>query len=512
MTTSDLRNKIDKLWAEFRSGGFTNPLTIIEQFTNLFFCRLLDEAEIKHEKSVQRTGQPSKAHFFAKDQQHLRWKNFRDKTGDELLALVRDEVFPFLRTLDSPRYANDVNDEDANEMVNNWPGAFMKDAKLLIAKPELLASSIRAIDEMDMLNTEAKGDLYEYLLSKLTTAGINGQFRTPDHIRQVMVEMLAPKPTDIIGDPACGTAGFLIEAMKYLRRHYTPQEMVYVGGKNDAYIGDLLTSDMEHSINHTFRGFDFNLTILRLADMNMRLHGAEGQCIFYQDSMSEAFARNHLLEARNHFDLILSNPPFAGNLDIDEIARELTRKVKSTKTEMLFLVRILEMLKEGGRCAVIVPDGVLFGFSKAHIALRQLLLDDNQLDGVISLPAGVFKPYSGVSTAILFLTKGGMTRDVFFFDVRADGRSLDNKRDKIADNDLPMLLERWKNRAPCNDTDRTSQAFFVPADEIRRRNYDLSLKKYKDTAYEPTMEIMKRLEKLEGEIVAGLNELREMLP
>jgi len=512
MTNGDLRNKIDKLWTEFRDGGLTSPLTVIEQLTNLFFCRLLDKAEMKHEKAVQCTGQPSKAHFFAKDQQHLRWKNFRDKTGDELLTLVRDEVFPFMRNLKPPRYVYGANDGAANEMVNNWPGAFMKDAKLLIAKPELLASAIRAIDEIDMQNTEAKGGLYEYLLSKLTTAGINGQFITPDHIRQVMVEMLEPKPTDIIGDPACGTAGFLIEAIKYLRSHYTPKEMLYVEGEKGAHIGDLLTSDMEYLKNHTFRGFDFNLTILRLADMNMRLHGAYGQCIFYQDSMSETFARDYPLEVSNHFDLIFANPPFSGILDIDDIARELTRKVKSTKTDLLFLVRILEMLKVGGRCAVIVPDGVLLGTSKPHITLRQLLLDDNQLDGVISLPAGVFKPYSGVSTAILLLTKGGMTRDVFFFDVQADGRNLDNKRDKIADNDLPMLLERWKNRAPCNDTDRTSQAFFVPADEIRRLNYDLSIKKYQDTVYDPPMEIMKRLEKLEGEIVAGLNELREMLP
>ena len=511
MTNGNLRNKIDRLWTEFWTGGIANPLTVIEQITYLFFCRMLDEAETNREKAAKRTGRSAKALFFGKDQQRLRWSNFRHKTGEELLVLVRDDVFPFLRNLDRAREVNGLN-----EGAKIGLGALMKDAQLLIVKPGLLASAISAVDEMEMRNTDAKGDLYEYLLDKLTTAGINGQFRTPPHIREVMVELLEPKPTDIIGDPACGTAGFLVKAMEYLRRRHTSPDMVYEEDGKKVYIGDELTPYIEHINNRMFRGFDFDLTMLRLSAMNMMLHGVEGQCIFYQDSMSETFAKNYPKEARNHFDLILANPPFKGNLDIDDIAVELTRKVKSTKTELLFLVRMLEMLKLGGRCASIVPDGVLFGSSKAHIALRQLLVDDNQLDGVVSLPAGVFKPYSGVSTAILLFTKGGKTGDVFFFDVQADGRSLDDKRIEIVDNDLPMLLERWKDRDPKKNTDRTSKAFFVSADEIREQNYDLSLNRYKEQSYSPVVYdspsmILDRLEKLEKEIMIDLKELRGML-
>jgi type I restriction enzyme M protein len=511
MTNGDLRNKIDKLWTDFWTGGITNPLTVIEQITYLFFCRMLDEAETNREKAAQRTGKPVKALFFAKDQQELRWSHFRMKSGEALLALVRDKIFPFLRDLDKSR---DVNGDDEGAKIGL--GSLMKDAQLLIVKPGLLKSAITAVDEMEMASTDAKGDLYEYLLSKLSTAGINGQFRTPRHILETMVELVKPKPTDFIGDPACGTAGFLVKAMEYLRRKYTTPEMVYEGddGKS-VYIGDQLTPWLEHINNHMFRGFDFDLTMLRLSAMNMMLHGVEGRCIFFQDSLSESFAQNYP-NAKGHFDIILANPPFKGNLDKDDIAQELTRKVKSGKTELLFLVRMLEMLKLGGRCAVIVPDGVLFGSSKAHIALRQLLVNENQLDGVVSLPSGVFKPYAGVSTAILLFTKGGKTGDVFFFDVQADGYSLDDKRNKIEDDDLPELLERWENRDPKKDMDRTAKDFFVTADEIREHKYDLSLNKYKKQTYvaetyDPPLMIMENIEKLEQEIVVELRKLRGML-
>ena len=512
MTQGDLRSKIDKLWTDFWTGGIANPLTVIEQITYLFFCRMLDEAEINREKAAQRTGKPYKPLWFAKDQQELRWSHFRHMTGEPLLALVRDKVFPFLRTLDQPR---NVNGENGGAQIGL--GALMKDTQLLIVKPGLLSSAISAVHEMDMGNTDAKGDLYEYLLEKLRTAGINGQFRTPAHIREVMVQLLEPKPTDIIGDPACGTAGFLVKVMEYLRRMYTSPELVFEGDDgNPVYIGDKLTPYLDHINNHMFRGFDFDQTMLRLSAMNMMLHGVEGQCIFYQDSLSESFKQNYPAESEGHFDLILANPPFKGNLDADDIAQELTRKVKSTKTELLFLVRMLGMLKKGGRCAVIVPDGVLFGSSKAHVALRQLLLDDNQLDGVISLPSGVFKPYAGVSTAILLFTKGGTSKDVFFFDVKADGRSLDDKRSKIDADDLPLLLERWKNRDPQKDIDRTGKVFFVGTEEIRACKYDLSLNRYKKPVHVPEKrdapkDILQRMEALEGEILAGVKELRGLV-
>lgn len=512
MTNGDLRNKIDKLWTDFWTGGITNPLTVIEQITYLFFCRMLDEAEINRERAATRTGKPYKPLWFAKDQQNLRWGHFRHKMGDELLTLVRDRVFPFLRTLDQPREVNGSNDGAKIGL-----GALMKDAQLLIVKPGLLSSAITAVQDMDMGNTDAKGDLYEYLLDKLSTAGINGQFRTPAQIRECMVELLQPKPINIIGDPACGTAGFLVKVMEYLRKHYTSPELVFENEDGTlVYIGDRLTPHLDHINTQMFRGFDFDQTMLRLSAMNMMLHGVEGQCIFYQDSLSESFAQNYPAEAKDHFDLILANPPFKGNLDIDDIAQELTRKVKSTKTELLFLVRMLGMLKLGGRCAVIVPDGVLFGSSKAHLALRQLLVDDNQLDGVISLPSGVFKPYAGVSTAILLFTKGGKTGDVFFFDVQADGFSLDDKRNKIDANDLPELLTRWKARDAKKDTDRTSKAFFVPADEIREQKYDLSLNRYKKTVYVPEsydqpLLILERMEVLEKEIMADMAALKALL-
>jgi type I restriction enzyme M protein len=512
MTNGDLRNKIDRLWTEFWTGGITNPLTVIEQITYLFFCRMLDEAETNREKAAQRTGKPLKVLWFGKDQQELRWSSFRHKSGEELLALVRDKVFPFLRSLDHPR---EINGD--NEGARIGLGALMKDAQLLIVKPGLLSSAISAIDDMEMSSTDAKGDLYEYLLSKLSTAGINGQFRTPRHILETMVELVDPKPTETIGDPACGTAGFLVKTMEYLRRTHTSPDMVYEGANGKpVYIGDQLTPYQDHINNRMFRGFDFDLTMLRLSAMNMMLHGVTGRCIFYQDSLSESFKQNYPTESSGYFDVIMANPPFKGNLDTDDIAQELTRKVKSTKTELLFLVRMLGMLTLGGRCAVIVPDGVLFGSSKAHLALRQLLVDENQLDGVISLPSGVFKPYAGVSTAILLFTKGGKTGDVFFFDVKADGYSLDDKRNKIEADDLPELLRRWKARDAKKDTDRSAQAFFVPAVEIREQKYDLSLNRYKKQAYvpeeyDPPLVILERMEKLEEEIMAGLRELRGML-
>lgn len=515
MTNGDLRNKIDKLWTDFWTGGITNPLTVIEQVTYLFFCRMLDEAETNREKAAQRTGQAYKPLWFAKDQAGLRWSHFRHMHGDELLALVRDKVFPFLRTLDQPRNVNGDDNETGGAKIGL--GALMKDAQLLIVKPGLLSSAITAVQDMDMGNTDAKGDLYEYLLGKLSTAGINGQFRTPAHIRELMVELMEPQPTDIIGDPACGTAGFLVKVMEFLRRIHTSPDLVYQGDDGKpVYIGDKLTPHLAHINKSMFRGFDFDQTMLRLSAMNMMLHGVEGQCIFYQDSLSESFSQNYPAESKDHFDLILANPPFKGNLDGDDIAQELTRKVKSTKTELLFLVRMLGMLKKGGRCAVIVPDGVLFGSSKAHVALRQLLVDENQLDGVISLPSGVFKPYAGVSTAILLFTKGGKTGDVFFFDVQADGYSLDDKRNKIDANDLPELLTRWKARDAKKDTNREDKAFFVPVAEIREKKYDLSLNRYKKTVYvaeeyDPPLVILERMEALEKEIMADMAELRGML-
>lgn len=512
MTKSELRNKIDKLWTDFWTGGITNPLTVIEQITYLLFLRMLDMAETNHEKAARHAGMGKIYHWFAKDQQNLRWNHFKNMTGNALLEHVRDKVFPFLRTLDSS-----MRDQADQEDAQIGLGALMKDAQLLIVKPALLSTAISAINDLKLDDTDTKGDLYEHLLSKMSTAGINGQFRTPAHIRKLMVELMRPKPTDTIGDPACGTAGFLVKVMEYLRENYTSPDMVFTDddGKS-VYVGDMLGPHQEHINKNMFRGFDFDQTMLRVSAMNMFLHGVAGQCIFYQDSLSGSFKDRYPAEVNEHFDLILANPPFKGNLDDSDIAQELTRKVKSTKTELLFLVRILGMLKKGGCCAVIVPDGVLFGSSKAHVALRKMLLEENQLDAVISLPSGVFKPYAGVSTAILIFTRGGKTRDVFFFDVQADGYSLDDKRAKIDADDLPQLLQSWKTRDPRKDTDRTAKAFFVPLNEIQNNNYDLSINRYKEQVYvpekyDPPKDILARIEALELEIVADTADLREML-
>lgn len=512
MTSTDLRSTIDGLWTKFWTGGITNPLTVIEQITYLFFCRMLDEAESKRERTAKRTNTPYKPLFFARDQQDLRWSHVRHEKGEPLLALMRDKVFPFLRSLDRLPAR-----EGEKGNVQTALGALMKDAQLLIVKPDLLSSAISIIDSMDMDNTDTKGDLYEYLLSKLTTAGINGQFRTPRHILDVMVQIMDPKPTDIIGDPACGTAGFLVKSMEYLRKKYTSPDMVYENEKGyKVYIGDQLSPHLKHINTNMFHGFDFDITMLRLSAMNMMLHGVEGQCIYYQDTLSESFKQNYPKEAQGYFDIILANPPFKGSLDLDDIAQELTRKVKSTKTELLFLVRMLDMLKLGGRCAVIVPDGVLFGSSNAHIALRSFLLEENQLDAVISLPSGVFKPYAGVSTAILVFTKGGQSNNIFFYDVQADGFSLDDKRTVIKNNDLPELLTQWANRDAEKLTDRTAKAFMVSLDEIKENNYDLSLNRYKEQVYipevyDPPKVILDRMEALEKEIVQDMKALRGML-
>ncbi len=510
MTQSELRNQIDKVWTEFWTGGITNPLTVIEQITYLLFCRMLDESESQKELQAKRSGKAMQNRFFSDEQQHLRWSHFRHIKGEELLTLLRDEVFPFLRTLSTRQ-------QEANKKQAFAVGKLMKDAQLLIVKPTLLSTAITLIDAMDMDDTDTKGDVYEYLLSKLQTAGINGQFRTPRHILETMVHMLDPKPTDTIADPACGTAGFLVKSMEYLRQKYTSPEAVFTNDKgHKVYSGDLLTPYHAHMKESMFFGFDFDLTMLRLSAMNMLLHGVEGQCIYYQDTLSDGFKLNYPKQFQGFFDIILANPPFKGNLDVDDIADELLKKVKSTKTELLFLVRMLGMLKLGGRCAVIVPDGVLFGASKAHVALRSLILDNNQLDGVISLPSGVFKPYAGVSTAILLFTKGGESKDVFFFDVQADGYSLDDKRNKIEADDLPALLEAWKNRDAATMTDRKSKAFFVSAEEIREQKYDLSLNRYKEQEYvaevfDAPQVILERMEELEKEIMADMTELKGML-
>lgn len=506
MVTGELRRRIDALWTEFWQGGITNPLTVIEQITFLMYARLLDINETRDEKRENRTGKTFRRRF-KEDEQHIRWERLRHTPAEKIIPLVRDEVFPHFKSTVASGTAF---------------AEFMKDAQLMIQKPSLLVKAINMIHELPLTEGDTKGDLYEYLLSKLTTAGINGQFRTPRHIIRLMVDMLEPKPTDTVCDPACGTGGFLVSVMQHLLETYTSPEAVIeekdpeTGNTEIIYTGDLLEKHREHIRSNMFHGFDFDATMLRIAAMNLMLHGVDDPDIHYQDTLSAGFTDRFPNAAKEGFDVVLANPPFKGSLDFEDVHPSLLRQVKTKKTELLFVALILRMLKNGGRSATIVPDGVLFGSSSAHRQLRELLVEHNQLEAVISLPSGVFKPYASVSTGILVFTRGGRTDNVFFYDVRADGLSLDDKREPVTANDLPDCLARWRGRDPEKDNDRTEKAFFVSTDEIRRTNYDLSLSRYKETTfkeedYDPPHLILSRMKSLNGEIASDLAELEGML-
>lgn len=506
MLTGDLKASVNSLWNEFWTGGITNPLTVIEQITFLMYARLLDMNETRDENQRARTGKSFRPRF-GPDEQHLRWSQFRHMGNAEKLPLVRDKVFPHLRraSLDGTTFSE-----------------FMKDAQLMIQKESLLGKAIDMIQMLPLTDGDTKGDLYEFLLSRLTTAGINGQFRTPRHIIRLMVEMLDPKKSETVCDPSCGTGGFLVAVMEHILRQNTSPEMVTRGvdetGKPfENYVGDELSpEDWEHIRGSMFNGFDFDATMLRIAAMNLTLHGVDDPGIHYQDTLSNGFPEKFPTKATEGHDLILANPPFKGSLDFEDVHSGLLRAVKTRKTELLFLVLILRMLKLGGRSATIVPDGVLFGSSTAHVALRRLLLDENQLEAVISLPSGVFKPYAGVSTGILVFTKGGRTDDVFFYEVRNDGYSLDDKRTEIDLDDLPGCLAAWRNRNTRKSADRREQGFFVPASEIKNKNYDLSMNVYWDRpaptkSYPLPDVILEQMKKLNDDIASDLADLEDML-
>ena len=506
MIAGDPKRRIDALWMEFWQGGITNPLTVIEQITFLMYARLLDMNETRDENRERRTGTPF-ARRYRGDEQHLRWSRFRHLGAEEMLRVVRDGVFPHFRSA---------------AVGGTAFSEFMKDAQLMIQKPGLLVKAVNMIHDLPLSEGGTKGDLYEYLLGKLTTAGINGQFRTPRHIIRLMVDMVEPGPRDVVGDPACGTAGFLVGVMEHLlERHTSPEAVIEetdpeTGEASKIYTGDLLEEHRDHIRSGMFLGFDFDTTMLRIAAMNLMLHGVDDPGIHYQDTLSAGFTDRFPNEAVERFDVILANPPFKGSLDFEDVHSGLLRQVKTKKTELLFFVLILRMLKTGGRSATIVPDGVLFGSSTAHRRLRRLLVDQNQLEAVVSLPSGVFKPYAGVSTGIVVFTKGGETRDVFFYDVQADGFSLDDKREPVDENDLPDCLMRWRSRAAQKQGNRTSKVFFVPAAEIKDADYELSVSRYREAIYEqeeyePPGVILGRMRLLNAEIASDLADLEEML-
>src|SRR5262245_40267568 len=514
MLTGEIRNQIDRVWDSFWSGGISNPLEVIEQITYLLFLKRLDDLHTAEELKANRTKKPIERRIFpeGKDDhprnprsyEDYRWSRFKNFAPADMFELINEHVFPFLRKLggDESTYAH-----------------HMRDARFTIPTPGLLARVVDLLNDVPMEDRDTKGDLYEYMLGKIASAGQNGQFRTPRHIIRLMIEMTAPGPKDVICDPACGTAGFLVAAGEYLREHH-PEVL------RDAKL-------KEHFHHRMFHGFDFDNTMLRIGSMNMLLHGVENPDIHYRDSL----AQDHAGEVEK-YTLVLANPPFAGSLDYENCAKDLLQIVKTKKTELLFLALFLRLLKPGGRDAVIVPDGVLFGSSKAHKELRRILVEDQKLDGVVSLPGGVFKPYAGVSTAVLLLTKtnSGGTDHVWFYDVDADGWSLDDKRtpllsddklgpapaaalteDEHAKNNLPDALARWAERAGAErERPRTAQSFCVPKADIAAPGYDLSLNRYKEVVHEtvehrPPKEILAELAKLEEEIQRGMKELEGML-
>ncbi len=497
MITGELKNKIDSLWDIFAAGGLVNPLDVIEQITYLMFIRDLDDSDNFRAKESAMLGLSHKSIFTGEvdiggkkiDARTLKWSAFRDLPAGEMYKLVQEQVFPFIKNLHSDK--------------NSAYSKYMDNAIFKLPTPLLLSKTVDALDEIYSLMNEnqsadVRGDTYEYLLSKISQSGLNGQFRTPRHIIRMMVELMNPNADEIICDPACGTSGFLIAAGEFLKERRKDEIFFNKEKKN-------------HFMSEMFHGYDTDQTMLRIGAMNMMTHGVDNPYISYCDSLSD---RN---SDREKYTLILANPPFKGSLDTDTVATDLLKTCKTKKTELLFLALFMKMLKIGGRCACIVPDGVLFGSSTAHKAIRKEIIENNILEAVISMPSGVFKPYAGVSTAVLIFTKTGHggTENVWFYDMKADGFSLDDKRSPVSENDIPDIIARFNSPNEAK-RERTEQSFLVPKEEIAENGFDLSINKYKKTEYKPveyapTSEILDEIEILQKDIAAGISELRGLL-
>ena len=497
MITGELRSKVDSIWDTIWTGGITSPITVLEQITYLMFMKLLDDNQLKAEAGANALGIKLKNRVFGEgicvisenphvetDYKNLRWHVFHNYEPGAMFTNIQNYVFPFIKQI--------------GEGKDTAFSRYMKDTVFLIPTAKVLAKVVDSIDAMDMNNKDIMGDVYEYLLGKIAAAGENGQFRTPRHIINMMVQLMKPTLKDKILDPAMGSAGFLLESSTYISTHYAKELM-----KAD---------NAKYYKSGMFSGFDTDQSMLRIGAMNMMLHGVEDPNITYQDSLS---GDNN---ERNCYSLIMANPPFTGSVFQEEISKDLLALCKTKKTELLFLTLFVKMLEVGGRCASIVPDGVLFGSSTAHKAIRRELVENQKLVAVISMPSGVFKPYAGVSTAILIFTKtnAGGTDKVWFYDMKADGYSLDDKRSPIAANDIPDIIARFNNLDGEQGRERTEQSFFVAKEEIIDNGYDLSINKYKKTEYvaveyPSTAEILDRLDALEAEIASEMKELRKML-
>ena len=494
MIVGDLRNKVDSIWNTIWTGGITNPITAVEQITYLMFIKLLDDNQQKDESKANSLGIRLERKIFGEgicvisenphleaNYEDMRWHVFHNFDPETMFRTVRDYVFPFIKTIGDSTFSK-----------------YMNSATFLIPTPLVLSKIVDGIDAMDMNNKDIMGDVYEYLLSKISVSGKNGQFRTPRHIINMIVELMQPTLNDNVLDPAMGSAGFLLSSIRYVGEHQ--EDDLMVPEKRDYYRSKLVT------------GFDTDQSMLRIGAMNLMLHGVDSPNIKYQDSLS-----NDNIE-REAYSMIMTNPPFAGSLFPDQVSKDLLSLANTKKTELLFVALFIEMLKIGGRCASIVPDGVLFGISNAHKSLRKELVENQKLTAVISMPSGVFKPYAGVSTAILIFTKTntGGTDKVWFYDMKADGFSLDDKRATVKENDIPDIIERFHNLNNEEDRKRTDQSFFVPKEEITKNGYDLSINKYKEkeyipVEYPPTSKILADIEKLDQEVAKNLAELKKLL-
>ena len=508
MITGAVKNKVDKIWLDIFSAGLANPLTVIEQLTYLMFVRALDVKELENERYEALGMKVEKIFPQTPAGQSMRWSKFKNKDAQYMFDVMSQRVFPAIKGMRGGRLPDfdeekgtfvplpDVDDGTAQAAFAH----FMKDAVFLMPTPQVLEKVVTGLEELyehDIADLDMQGDLYEYMLGKLSTAGRNGQFRTPKHIRDMMVALLRPTPDDVICDPACGTAGFLISAAEYIRAHYE---------------SGMTTEQWEHFAGPAFTGYDTDPTMLRISAMNLMPHSIHHPDVRYRDSVSK---ENDVNAA---FTMCLANPPFKGSIDAESISDSLKAVTSTKKTELLFLALFLRLLKKGGQCACIVPDGVLFGSSKAHQSIRRELVEQHQLRAVISMPSGVFRPYAGVSTAVLIFTKtaAGGTGNVWFYDMQADGFSLDDKRTPVAQNDIPDIIACFAALEKEKDRARTERSFFVQKEEIVANGYDLSLNKYKQVEYTPveyppTQQLMTELHELEMQISAGLAELEEML-
>lgn len=496
MITGKIKNKIDAIWETFWTGGLTSPLSVIEQVTYLLFIKLLDDNQIKKERNAEFLGIEANdlifgnGNFLDKKEninvpfKSLRWSHFKNFEPQELFNTVKDKVFPFIKQI--------------NNGKDTAFSRYIKDAVFMVPTPRVLLKVVDGLDELDLDNKDIMGDVYEYLLSKTSKSGTNGQFRTPRHIIRMMIELMNPTLNDFISDPAMGSAGFIVESARYI---------------NEKYANELLKAENQEKFKTTmFSGYDTDQTMLRIGAMNMMLHGVDQPNIKYQDSLSE----ENIIS--NKFSLVLANPPFKGSLDYEAVSKDLLAVTKTKKTELLFLAVMLRMLKVGGRAASIVPDGVLFGSSLAHKAIRKELVDNHKLEAVICMPSGVFKPYAGVSTAIIIFTKTntGGTDKVWFYNMKADGFTLDDKRSSIDDNDIPDIIQRFHNLDQELSRTRFEKSFFVHKKEIILKDYDLSINKYLEIEYEKVVYdkasvILNKIDDLDSEIEELKSELKSLL-